>query len=393
MIRAAAYLLAVALVTLPAGAQAPTEPSDLSVPAGFTILTIAHVPRARELAALPNGDIVAGTKGSEVVLIRHAEADTPSYPETLTRLPESPAAGIAYSPAHRELYVATEYAIYAAHYVPGATNASAPHAIAHVRTGPVAPDSDGDVHVTTSLAFDDVRNTLYAAVGSSCNACVEADPTRASIFAMRFDGADMHKIATRIRNAVALTVNPQSGALWAGVAGQDNLPFGHPYEFLDPVTLHRAVADYGWPQCEENHHAYVEGADCASTIEPLVEAPAYSTFIGATFYPKNPTGQFAFASRYRGGIFATLHGSWHRTVSGAFAAQPQVVFVPLLGDRPVKPVDWNDPTTQWQTFVGGFQRFGFQRIGRPTGVAVGPKGSLFVADDDAGVIYRIRPAR
>ena len=31
------------------------------------------------------------------------------------------------------------------------------------------------------------------------------------------------------------------------------------------------------------------------------------------------------------------------------------------------------------------------RIGRPTGVAVGPQGDLFVADDQTGNIYRIRP--
>ena len=31
------------------------------------------------------------------------------------------------------------------------------------------------------------------------------------------------------------------------------------------------------------------------------------------------------------------------------------------------------------------------RIARPTGIAVGPEGSLFVSDDKAGEIYRIRP--
>ena len=36
------------------------------------------------------------------------------------------------------------------------------------------------------------------------------------------------------------------------------------------------------------------------------------------------------------------------------------------------------------TFVGGFQsEDGTRRRGRPTGIAVGPKGSLFVADDAA----------
>ncbi len=50
-------------------------------------------------------------------------------------------------------------------------------------------------------------------------------------------------------------------------AGQDNLPLGHPNEYLDSLTLmtlHAPVADYGWPECEENQHAYTVGANCTT---------------------------------------------------------------------------------------------------------------------------------
>jgi glucose/arabinose dehydrogenase len=68
------------------------------------------------------------------------------------------------------------------------------------------------------------------------------------------------------------------------------------------------------------------------------------------------------------------------------------VFVPMHGDTPDRAVNWSDPTTQWQLFVGGYQNGGTaERIGRPTGITVGPDGSLFVADDQTGAIYRIRP--
>ena len=63
----------------------------------------------------------------------------------------------------------------------------------------------------------------------------------------------------------------------------------------------------------------------------------------------------------------------------------------MNGDEPQTPVNWNDPTTQWKEFVGGFQNAAGQRIARPTGVAVGPDGSLFVSDDEDGGIFRIRP--
>jgi glucose/arabinose dehydrogenase len=361
----------------------------LTVPAGFEIQTIANVPHARELAALPNGDLLVGTKRSEVYLVPNAEAASASEPRLFATLPDDVAAGVAFSPDRSEIYFATEHGIYSTHYTQGDRSASNVKPIAHVRTGPVAPNSDGDVHVTTSVI--EAGGMLYASVGSSCNACVEADPTRASILRIPLDGGNPVKRATRIRNAIALAVNPATGSLWAGVAGQDDLTFGHPYEFLDDVTSHAGIADYGWPDCEENRHAYTQGANCANVVEPLVTLPAYSTMIGAVFYPRNQTGRYAFPRKYRGALFATAHGSWHTTPSGAYAAAPQVVVVAMRGDRPATAVDWQDPRVQWQTFVGGFQRDGRERIGRPTGIAVGPAGSLFVADDLSGVIYRIRP--
>jgi len=64
----------------------------------------------------------------------------------------------------------------------------------------------------------------------------------------------------------------------------------------------------------------------------------------------------------------------------------------MNGDTPATPVDWNDPSKQWREFVGGFQLSdGSTRIGRPTGIAVGAQGSLFIADDQNGLVYRVRP--
>jgi glucose/arabinose dehydrogenase len=62
------------------------------------------------------------------------------------------------------------------------------------------------------------------------------------------------------------------------------------------------------------------------------------------------------------------------------------------GDAPATAVNWTDPTKQWSDFVSGFQLAdGTTRVARPTGVAVGSAGSLFVADDQNGLVYRIRP--
>jgi glucose/arabinose dehydrogenase len=380
--------------------QSPTDPGSaqpvtpLTVPSGFTITTITKAPSARQLAALPNGDLLVATTGSYLYLVPNADAQVPPGPLLIfTTTGEGSAQGVAFDQASCTIFVSAQHNIYAIPYADAQLTSTAGTLIASVRSGAVSPNrpsGDTDNHVTTSVAV--AGGALYAGVGSSCNACVETDPTRASIQRMDLSGANMATRATRFRNGIALAANPATGTLWAGGAGQDSLPAGHPYEFFDAVTLHAGVADYGWPDCEENHVAYAAGASCSATVAPLVELPAYSTIIGAAFYPTGQQGPYAFPAAYRGGLFLTAHGSWHTNPDGTYAAAPQVVFVAMNGDAPKTAVDWSDPTRQWSTFVGGFQASdGKTRLARPTGLAVGPLGSLFIADDQNGYVYRVRP--
>jgi glucose/arabinose dehydrogenase len=376
-------------------AAGPTQPSvALTVPSGFALTTIAMIAMARQLAALPNGDLLVATNGTSVYLVPNADGTTsPGAPVVFTTTGETPAQGIAFDPSSCTIYLSSEHNIYAMAYVDAQQGAVSGTPIANVRTGDISPNrpsGDTDNHTTTSVAF--ASGSLYAGVGSSCNACVETDPTRASIQQMGASGANMTTRATRFRNAIALTANPATGTLWAGGAGQDNLADGHPFEFFDAVTLHPGVADYGWPSCEEDHVAYTTGATCTTTVAPLIEMPAYSTIIGATFYPSGQTGAHAFPASYKGGVFLAAHGSWHANADGTYVSSPQVVYVPMNGDVPRTAVDWSDPTKQWTQFVGGFQLGdGKTRVARPTGISVGALGSLFIADDQNGYIYRVRP--
>jgi glucose/arabinose dehydrogenase len=350
--------------------------------------TIAAVGQARELAALPNGDLLVGTNGTDVYLVPNAEADgAAGQPVKFASIADAPVQGVAFAPSTCTVYIASQHGVYLATYQDGATSAT-PTKIGSVRTGSVAPNSDGDIHTTSSVAV--AGGKLYVGVGSSCNACTETDPTRATIQQLDLDGSNMATRATRMRNAIGLIANPDTGTLWAGGAGQDNLPLGHPYEYFDAVTLHSGVADYGWPACEENNNPYGSGADCSATVAPIVELPAYATIIGAVFYPASQMGKHAFPAANRG-LYLTGHGSWHMT-NGTYYTAPRVAYVPMNGDAPATAVDWNDPSKQWSEFVGGFQLAdNITRIARPTGIALGKEGSLFVADDQNGRVYRIRP--
>lgn len=347
-----------------------------TVPSGFRIETIAHIESPRELAVSPNGDLFVGTSGDAIAIVAGATG-IPAKPAIFARLPDRNAAGIALGPG--ALFVGTFHGVWRVPYATGDRVARGEaRAIAAVRTG------GGRGHETTSVAVGNDR--LYASVGSSCNACEERDPTRATIQEMHFDGSDMHARATHIRNAVALAVDPRTQALWAGVAGQDELEHGHPYEIFDDVTAHTETPDYGWPVCVENRRSVDGHRDCSSQAVARAVFPAYETPIGAAFYHVEPGAAHAFGPAYRDGAFVALHGSWH-----APPVPPRVVFVPISGESPTTEIDWNDPTKQWRPFVDGFQRRDGSRAGRPTGVAVASDGSLFVADDEANAIYRIRP--
>jgi mono/diheme cytochrome c family protein len=88
-----------------------------------------------------------------------------------------------------------------------------------------------------------------------------------------------------------------------------------------------------------------------------------------------------FPARYRDGVFIAFHGSWDR------APYPQggynVVFQPLPGDR---------ASRSCEVFADGFagqDESPASATHRPSGLAVGPDGSLYVSDDIRGRIYRI----
>jgi glucose/arabinose dehydrogenase len=383
IVRFVAAACAFGLVSLVGSQAANSAGSGLAVPngveaaGGFRVEAIARIPGARELAIAPNGDLLVGTNGTVVDSIADPEG-APREPKSFAHIEEAPDAGVAV--AGDAVFVGTHRGVWRVDFNPATGGASgAPRKLGSVR------DIVASGHSTTSVAVS--GQTLYVAVGSDRVRRTRCRTSRASIQTTGVSGGPMFAKAVRIRNAIALATDPATGAVWAGVAGQDELEHGHPYEVFDPVSAHPGLADYGWPDCYENHRrAGGAEVDCSHQIVPRVVFPAYSTPIGAVFYPLHPSGKYAFPAAFAGGAFVTLHGSWHQP-----PIPPRVVFVALKSDEPPKNVDWSDPNVQWREMLGGFQNAAGNRSGRPTGVTVGREGSLFVADDEAGLIYRVRP--
>jgi glucose/arabinose dehydrogenase len=370
-------LILAAMTLLPPDDVRAQAGANVTVPPGFAAERIATVRGAREISIAPNGDLFVGTTGTAIYVVPDAEA-VAGAPRAFATFDERPIASVFV--ASDAVYAGGQFGVYRIPFHSGDREARAkPEKIATVRPGGARG------HSTTTVAFS--RGVLYASVGSSCNACEEHDPTRATVQAMTPDGKNMHARAIDIRNAIALAVNPADGGVWAGVAGRDDLAHGHPYEIFDDVTAHAGTPDYGWLHCSDDHKP-IDGVGCANVVVPRVVFPAYGTPVGAAFYPADAKGKFAFPAPYRGGAFVALHGSWHQP-----PVPPRVAFVSFRGTSPAKSVDWSNPDAQWTEFFGGCQAPDGSRACRPSGVAVGNDGSLFISEDATGAIYRIRPTR
>jgi glucose/arabinose dehydrogenase len=115
---------------------------------------------------------------------------------------------------------------------------------------------------------------------------------------------------------------------------------------------------------------------CANKIAPVASLPAHWAPDDMLRYDKKQ-----FPVRYRNGVFIAFHGSFDRApyTQGGY----NVVFQPLQGERASGPCE---------VFADGFagpQEDPAGAAHRPSGLAVGPDGALYVSDDIRGRIYRI----
>ena len=376
--------------------------AGLTLPAGFCATLFAgQLGVVRHLTALPNGDILAATGGPSggVYLLRDTNGDGSA--DVQNRFGPSGGNGITWSGGY--LYFATSNQVMRWPWKPGQSQpAGQPELI--VTDLPV----DGN-HTTKSLALGP-DGALYVSVGSATNSCQESDrskgskghqpctelATRAGIwkFSASKQGqrqSDGVLWATGIRNAVALTTDPASGKVYAASHGRDQL--GDNWGFSDSLNaelpseeffeVHQGT-DVGWPYCYYDElqgkkvTAPEYGGDgkmvgkCGEKQAPLIGFPGHWAPMAIAFYT-----QSLFPPSYRNGAFIAFHGSWNR------APLPQagyrVVFVPFAGGKPTGKYD------TFATLTG--KPTGF----RPSGLAVGSDGALYIAGDANHQIWRVVP--
>ncbi len=238
-------------------------------------------------------------------------------------------------------------------------------------------------HYTRNLIADAAGRKIYVAVGSASNVDEEnqweKDQRRAGIVEINPDGSGARIFANGLRNPVGMDWEPQTNVLWTVVNERDLLGDDLVPDYLTGV---REGAFYGWPysyfgQNEDPRKKGQRPDLVAKAIKPDYAVGSHVAALGLAFYRGK-----SFPQRYHGGAFIGMHGSWNRSKMVGY----KVAFVRFENGKPAGPLE--DILTG---FIANEQKF--EAYGRPVGVTVAPDGSLLVADDGGGKIWRVSAKR
>ena len=256
-----------------------------------------------------------------------------------------------------------------------------------------------------SIAVDD-NNNLYVNCGSYSNSClVNIGSLKAPMPCPLLDSVggiwkfktnqlnqgykDGVRYATGFKNIVGLNWNSNTHSLFIMHHGRDQFHDLYPQLYSEEransqpaetmYELHQG-SDGGWPYVyydNKLHKKIVspeyggDGVEEGGAIiqNPVVDFPAHLAPNGLLFY----TGKL-FPAKYRQGAFIAFHGKSPEMKKGYLVA-----FVPFTK---------NKPSGEWEIFADHFASDPASQP-KPCGLAQGPDGSIYIADDAKGNIYQV----
>lgn len=394
----------------------------IELPPGFTATIFADgLRRPRHLDVRDNGDVYVTLRSGQAQLqpdsspggiaaLRDTNADGRAD-ETEIFGREDTDSGLAIHDGM--LYFSSQTAVYA---VALDDNLVPSGEIETVVSG--LPQSGGG-HASKAITLDDAGH-LYVQVGVPSNSCQQEPNTPGSMGQdpcpfleehgriYRFSAEtrdqlypdDAITFSRGHRNIVALEWNSAAEDLFMVMHGRDQLDVLFPEHFtleervqLPAEEFHRVEQgdNFGWPYTYwdqtrgERMLAPEYGGDGETPAEdsrfkaPLLGFPGHWAPNDLMFYSGT-----RFPVEYQGGAFIAFHGSWNR--QGANQAGYSVVFVPMNEDGEI--------AGEYEIFADDFEgpepiTSPAQATYRPTGVAQGPDGSIYISDDVGGRIWKV----
>jgi glucose/arabinose dehydrogenase/cytochrome c5 len=401
----------------------PGDYGGITLPPGFCATIFAdNVGHARHLTVAPSGVVYVNTwsgvyygkdqptKGGFLVALQDTDGDGKAdiqqrFGETV----ESGAAGGTGIAFHENAIYAEErdrilrYPLPSGAIIPAAVPETVLSGLPLTGDHPMHPfaiDASGGLYVDLGSASNACQAENRVAGSPGSQPCTELE-TRGGIW--RYDAgktgqkfSPAEHFATGIRNAVGIAAD--ATGVYATQHGRDQLFENWPklYTQEQSANLPAEVllklergADYGWPACyfDDVQNKLVlapeYGGDGGKKVGACADKRAAVAAFPAHWAP-NALALYhgvMFPKAYGGGAFIAFHGSWNR------APRPQggynVVFQPLAGGKAAGAhVVFADG------FAGAVKEPG-QAAFRPSGVAVGPDGALYIGEDSHGRIWRV----
>jgi len=234
-------------------------------------------------------------------------------------------------------------------------------------------------HWTRAVTFSQDGKKLFVAVGSGSNVddpdTHPGEKNRADILVCDPANCTLSVYASGIRNAGGgIAIDPQTGELWCSVNERDALGDNLVPDYIAHV---QEGGFYGWPWWYMGGHQDPRHQGKHPELKDKVIVP------DVLLQPHNASLEFAFyegqqfPAEYKGGIFASEHGSWNKAVRVGY----EVIRVPLHQK--------GDASGDYEDFLTGFVLPDGNVWGRPVGVTVTADGSLLVSDDGSNSIWRV----
>ncbi|KMO35278.1 sorbosone dehydrogenase [Methylobacterium tarhaniae] len=179
-------------------------------------------------------------------------------------------------------------------------------------------------------------------------------------------------VALGVRNSVGGDIDPRTGRYWFTENARDWMSDDIPSDKLNMIS--KVVEHFGYPYCHQGDlpdPKFAQGRTCAEFTPPVAKLGAHVAPLGMKFY----TGS-SFPAEYKNNIFIAEHGSWNRHKYQGGRIERVIV-------------DPDGKNAKLETFASGWLKGDRDYTGRPADILVAPDGSLLVADDWAGAIYRI----
>jgi glucose/arabinose dehydrogenase len=393
--------------------------AGITLPVGFTATVFAdNLDRPRHIAVRDNGDVyVALRSGRQQIVPEDSEGGVAALRDTngdgradvIERFGRGDVdTGLAIHDGH--IFFSSAVAVYAVAFTDELVPSGEPELVIG------GFENSGGGHTAKPITFDN-EGHLYVQAGSPSNSCQTQDRTPGSAglspcpqlehfggvwrFIARARNQDHMgdgiRYSTGHRNVVALEWNPLANQLFLAMHGRDQLDTLWSQHFTAaqrselPAEEFHAVSqgdDLGWPYTYYDH---IRGermiapeyggdgktpADPGDYKDPLIGFPGHWAPNDLIFY----TGA-QFPQRYRGGAFIAFHGSWNREVQDGYS----VVFVPMNGAQ---------VAGDWEILADDFQgpeeiTSPADAVHRPSGLAQGPDGSLYISDDVGGRLWKV----